>query len=76
MKGSTIVEKLSEDFDLLAEFKLIQKCLQPTSYTQSVELEVMAREMMVYEYPMANQWALIDKFGARKLNLHQPPTHP
>ena len=33
MKGSTIVKKLSEDFDLLAEFKLIQKGLQPPSYT-------------------------------------------
>ena len=43
MKGWTIVEKLSEDFDLLAELSLIQKGLQPPTYTQNVELEVMTR---------------------------------
>ena len=45
MKGPIIVEKLNEDFDLLAEIWLIQKNLQNPSYTQSVEIEVIKREM-------------------------------
>ena len=48
MKGSTLVEKLSEDFDLLVEFRLIQKGLQPPPYTQSVELEGMTRECLCF----------------------------
>ena len=76
MRGSTIVEKLEEYFGLLTEFDLIQQGLPPVSFAQSVDLEVVTREMIVYKYPMVNQWNLINKFGARKLNLHSHPSQP
>lgn len=42
------------------------------SYAHSVELDVLTREMMAFEYPLTNQWTSISKFQKCKLNLHQP----
>lgn len=43
MKGSTIVEKLIEDFEVLTEFKLIQRELSPISFAESANLKVITR---------------------------------
>lgn len=50
-KGQVIVDKLRDDFDLLSQFKMIVKSLPPLSYTQYIELEVLTKEMVTYEYP-------------------------
>ena len=69
-KSQIIVDILSEDLDLLSEFKLIQKNMRSPLYVQSVELKVMTKEMLAYEHPLKNQWESISKFGTQKLNLH------
>ena len=48
MKGETIVEKLSKDFDLLSEFRFIEKNIPNPSYAQSAEIDVVIIEMMAY----------------------------
>ena len=63
LKGQIIVEKLTEDFDLLSEFRLIQKNMHTPSYAQSVVLKLITKEMMAYNYPLQNQWSIISMFG-------------
>lgn len=76
LKGQTIVDKLSDDFELLFYFKEIKNNLPPPSYMLSMELEFMTREMVSFEYLMANSWMNILKFRMRRLHLDQPPTQP
>lgn len=65
MKGKIILEKLNEYFDLLLEFRFIQKNMPTPSYVHSVELDVVTKEMRAYEYPLTNQWGDILKFGKK-----------
>jgi len=37
--------------------------MESPSYAQSVDLRVMTKEMLSYEYPFHNQWEDISKFG-------------
>lgn len=46
-----IMDKLNNDFDLLIQFKIILKSLPPLSYSKYIELEVLMKEMLAYEYP-------------------------
>lgn len=51
LKGRTIIDKLSDDFNLLDIFREVLKDLPPISYVQCIELEVLTKEMLAYEYP-------------------------
>ena len=66
----TIIEKLNEGFDLLFQFNLIYKNQQHPSYAHSVELEVIIKEMVAYEYPIEKHWIVISMFGKKKMNTH------
>ena len=69
LKGHVIVDKLSDDFDLLIQFKIILKNLPPLSYAQYIELEVLTKEMLDYEYLIATKWANVVKF-TKKAQLY------
>ena len=73
VKGSTgkvIVEKLTEDFEILDKFLIIKKEFPSVSYEAYVYLEVSIREMIEYDTPNVEQWKVMGKFGKTKYILH------
>ena len=68
--GKVIVEKLTEDFEILDRFLVIKKGLAAVSYESYVDLEVSIREMKEYEVPIVEQWKIMEKFGKNKYILH------
>ena len=73
VKGLTrkiIVEKLTEDFEVLQKFLIIRRGLPTVSYEAYVDLEVSIREMTEYDTPNAEQWRIVEGFGKTKYILH------
>ena len=73
VKGLTrkvIVEKLTEDFEILDRFLIIKKGLPAVSYECYVDLEVSIIEMTEYDTPNMEQWKIVEKFGKTKYILH------
>ena len=56
LKGEYILNKLEDDFDILCQLKHIKKGLPPISFSNCMELEVIAREMQAYNVPSKAQW--------------------
>ena len=70
LTGKVIVEKLTEDFEILDKFLIIKKALHAMSYEAYVDLEVSIREMTKYDTPNAEQWNIMEKFGKTKYILY------
>ena len=70
LKGEAVVDKLSDDFDILAQIKMINTNSPPISTSKCVELQVMVREMMEYETPSQNYWDHIEKFIKMKYKAY------
>ena len=70
LTGKVIVEKLTEDFEILDRFSIIKKGLPAISYEAYVDLEVSIREMTEYDTPNVEQWKIMEKFGKTKYILH------
>ena len=70
LTGKVIVEKLTEDFELLDQFLVTKKGLPAVSYESYVDLEVSIREMMEYDVPNLEQWKIVEKFEKIKYRLH------
>ena len=73
VKGLTwkvIVEKLTQDFEILDRFLIIKKGLPAVSYESVVDLEVSIREITKYYTPNVEQWKIMEKFGKTKYILH------
>ena len=51
LKGEVVVDNLSDDFDILAQIKMIKENSPAISISSCVELQVMVREMMEYKAP-------------------------
>ena len=70
LTGKTIVDKLTEDFEILQKFLIIRKGLPKVSYEAYMELEVSIREMMECDTLSAEQWKAMERFGKMKYILH------
>ena len=70
LTGKVIVDKLTEDFEILQKFLIIRGGLPKVSYEAYMELEVSIREMMEYDTPRAEQWKAMERFGKTKYILH------
>ena len=70
LTGKIIVEKLTEDFEILDRFLIIKKGLHAMFYEAYVDLEVSIREMTKYDTPNVEQWKVMEKFGKTKYILH------
>ena len=68
--GKAIVDKLTEDFEILQKFLLVRRGLPKVSYEAYMELEVSIREMMECHTPSAEQWKAMERFGKTKYILH------
>lgn len=67
LKGDDILNKLEDDFDILSQLKHIRKCLPPNSFSNCVEMEILAWKMQAYNVTSKDQWMEIDKFSKLKL---------
>ena len=70
LTGKVIVDKLTEDFELLQKFIIVRGGLPTMSYESYMELEVSIREMIEYDIPSAEQWRAVERFGKTKYILH------
>ena len=70
LTGKVIVEKLTEDFEILDKFLIIKKGLLAVSYEAYVDLEVSIKEMIEYDTPNMEQWKVMWKFGNTNYILH------
>ena len=68
--GKAIVDKLTEDFEILQKFLIIRRWLPKVSYEAYMELEVSIQEMMECDTPSTEQWKAIERFGKMKYILH------
>ena len=73
IKGLTrkiIVEKLTEDLEILQKFLIVRGGLPTVSYEAYVDLEVSIREISEYDILGAEQWRTVEIFGKTKYILH------
>ena len=56
LKGEDLLNKLEDDFDILSQLKYTRRSLSPISFSNCVELEVLAWEMQAYNIPSKSQW--------------------
>ena len=70
MTGKIIVEKLTEDFEVLQKFLIIRRGFPTIAYEAYVDLEVSIREMTEYDTPNVEQRKIMEKFGNTKYILH------
>ena len=70
LTGKAIVDKLTEDFEILQKFLLVRKRLPKVSYEAYMELEVAIREMMECDTPSMERWKAVERFGQTKYILH------
>ena len=68
--GNTILEKMTEDFEILDKFLIVKKVFPTVSYEAYVDLEMSIREMTEYNTPNAEQWKIVEKLGKTKYILH------
>ena len=70
LTGKTIVDMLTEDFEILHKFAIIRSRLPKKSYEAYMELEVSIREMTECDTPSSEQWKDVERFGKTKYILH------
>ena len=50
------IEKINDDFYILAQFEMIVDSFPSFSYAQYNELEVLTKEINAYDYPSETYW--------------------
>ena len=69
LSGKTIFDKLAGAFELLADFKTICATVSNFSYTENMELKVLAHDMAVATLLGPNPWKSIQLYGSNKLKI-------
>ena len=69
LKGVTLVDKMSIDFKILNQFKIVKLGLPILSYATCIDLEILMKEMTNYEIPSELQWKEIVILGNTKYNF-------
>ena len=54
LMGKILIEKMSDDFNILSQFEMILNRLPPFYYAHYNDLEVLMKEMNAYDYPYEN----------------------
>jgi hypothetical protein len=76
LKGPSLVEYLSTDFEILNEFKIVKIGLSIMSYAMCINLEILIKEMMDYEIPSNSQWKEIVRLGKTKCIFPRTSKYP
>ena len=66
-----MVKKLSGEFELLFDFRVMCTKFPIPSYLENLELSVLVEEMINLEMENINQWKEIDNYENYKYNLNQ-----
>jgi hypothetical protein len=69
LKGATLVDKLSIDFESLNHFKTIKLGLPAMSYATCIDLEILMKEMTDHDIPFELQWKEIVRLDKTKYNF-------
>jgi hypothetical protein len=72
LKGTSLVEYLSTDFDILNQFKTVKTRLPTITYATCIDLEILIKEMMDYETPSDLQWKETCDWVGRNAILPEP----
>ena len=70
LSRKTIVDKMADEFEMFFSFKEACSHLQNHSYIDHVELHVLSKEMSTLDFPSADQWKTVEKYGSSKYTLH------
>ena len=70
LSGRRVADKLADEFEIFFAFKEVCAHLQNYSYSDHIELCVLANEMSTLELPSIDQWKTIEKFGRTKYTWH------
>ena len=68
--GKVIMDKLTEDFEILQKILIIRGGLPAISYEAYVYLEVSIKEMTEYDTPSIEQRRTVERFRKTKYTLH------
>lgn len=66
LNGNAPMEKLTDEFEILTQFKEMKAWIPPISYASFIELEVLIKDMVDYDIPSQNQWKEIYKLRNTK----------
>ena len=69
LKGSSLVEYLAADFEILNQFKTMKIGLPTMSYAMCIDMDILIIEMMDYEIPSDSQWKEIVWLGKTKCSF-------
>ena len=69
--GTTMIKKLSGEFELLFDFKSLCTKLPMPPYLEKVELRILVEEMVKLETLTSNQWKVIKNYSKSKHILCQ-----
>jgi len=56
LKGPSLLEYFSIDFEILNKFKTVKVSMTAMSYATCIDLKILIKEMMDYEIPSDQQW--------------------
>ena len=69
--GKIVIEKLSNDFEMLFDFKATCTKLIDFSYAKNMELMLFAKGMINLDLPAIDKWKIIENYGKSKYKVHQ-----
>ena len=69
MSGNTIFDKLAAKFELIFDFKATCATVPNLSYTENMELRVLAHDMVIENFPGPDQCRSIQQYGSDKFRL-------
>ena len=69
LSGPIVFDKLPREFELLFDFKATYATVPDLSYTENMELKVLAHDMVVVTLPGPDLWKSIQLYGSNKLRL-------
>lgn len=70
LSGSMVINKLSDNFEILDRFKVLVHNLPSLSLSSNVELEVLMKEMTNQIIPTNEQWKQVYRLGRSKYKFN------
>ena len=71
LSGKVVVDKLSSEFELLFDFRVVCTKFPMLPYPENIEISVLAEEIIKLEMSTVNQWKVIENYGKAKNKMHQ-----
>ena len=59
LSGKTLIDKLAGDFEMMFDFKATCSKLLDFSYSENVEIRVLAKEIINLDLPVVDQWNIV-----------------